>query len=56
MKERFEWINSWCDETLNADLPRVLLVGDSITLGYQDKVRQNLKAYATWILSLRRMP
>lgn len=43
MKERFEWINSWCDETLNADLPRVLLVGDSITLGYQDKVRQRLK-------------
>ena len=43
MKERFEWINSWCDETANADLPRVLLVGDSVTLGYQDKVRQRLK-------------
>lgn len=43
MKERFEWINSWCDETAKADLPRVLLVGDSITLGYQEKVRQKLK-------------
>lgn len=43
MKERFEWINSWCDEALNADLPRVLLVGDSITMGYQEKVRQKLK-------------
>ena len=43
MKERFEWIHSWCDETQNKDLPRVLLVGDSITLGYQEKVRQKLK-------------
>ncbi len=43
MKERFEWIRSWCDETQNTDLPRVLLVGDSITLGYQEKVRQKLK-------------
>ena len=43
MKERFEWIHSWCDETQNTDLPRVLLVGDSITLGYQEKVRQKLK-------------
>ena len=43
MKERVEWINSWCEETLNKDLPRVLLVGDSITMGYQDKVRQKLK-------------
>ena len=43
MKERFEWINSWCEETSEKDLPRVLLVGDSITMGYQDKVRQKLK-------------
>lgn len=41
-KERFEWIHSWCDETQNDDLPRVLLVGDSITHGYQEYVRQKL--------------
>ena len=43
MKERFEWVNSWCDETTSSDLPRVLLVGDSITCGYQEKVRSKLK-------------
>ncbi len=43
MKEPFEWIHSWCDETLQKDLPRVLLIGDSITLGYQEKVRELLK-------------
>lgn len=43
MKEQFEWIHSWCDETIRNDLPRVLLVGDSITHNYQEKVRQLLK-------------
>lgn len=43
MKERFEWVHSWCDEAVSSDLPRVLLVGDSITLGYQEKVRIKLK-------------
>ena len=43
MKEQFEWIHSWCDETLNGDLPRVLLVGDSITHNYQEKVRELLR-------------
>ncbi len=43
MKERFEWIHSWCDETAKDDLPRVLLVGDSITHNYQEKVRALLK-------------
>ena len=42
-KERFEWIHSWCDETWNEDLPRVLLVGDSICYGYQEKVREYLR-------------
>lgn len=42
-KERFEWVHSWCDETLNSDLPRVLLVGDSITHNYQEKVRECLR-------------
>ena len=50
-KERYEWIHSWCDETLNEDLPRVLLVGDSITHGYQNIVRESLrgKAYVDYI-------
>ncbi len=43
MKEQFEWIHSWCDETSKDDLPRVLLVGDSITHNYQEKVRELLK-------------
>ncbi len=43
MKEQFEWIHSWCDETIRNDLPRVLIVGDSITHNYQEKVRQLLK-------------
>ena len=38
-KEQKEWIHSWCDDTNESDLPRVLLVGDSITYGYQEKVR-----------------
>ncbi len=42
-RERFEWIHSWCDETEKSDLPRVLLVGDSICHGYQEKVRAQLK-------------
>ena len=42
MKEQFEWIHSWCDEAANDDLPRVLLVGDSIVDGYQAKVRELL--------------
>ena len=43
MKEQFEWIHSWCDENWQNDLPRVLLVGDSITHNYQEKVRELLK-------------
>ena len=35
-------MQSWCDETAKNDLPRVLLVGDSITRGYQDMVRKKL--------------
>ena len=43
MKEQFEWIHSWCDEAAQNDLPRVLLVGDSITHSYQEKVRELLR-------------
>ena len=41
-KEQKEWIHSWCDDTNNHDLPRILLVGDSITYGYQERVRELL--------------
>ena len=44
-KERFEWINSWCDEADKSDKPRVLLVGDSITYGYQKIVRELLRDF-----------
>ena len=43
MKERFEWVQSWCDEALSDDLPRVLLIGDSITRQYQARVRELLR-------------
>lgn len=43
MKERFEWVQSWCDEAPSNDLPRVLLIGDSITRQYQDRVRELLR-------------
>lgn len=42
-KEWIEWILSWCDSTTEKDLPRILLVGDSITHGYQTLVRGLLK-------------
>lgn len=42
-QEQFEWIHSWSDNTNNYDLPRVLLIGDSITNGYQQIVREALK-------------
>ncbi len=45
-KEQFEWIHSWQDENFNCDLPRVLLVGDSITHNYQSIVREKLKGVA----------
>ena len=41
-KERYEWVQSWCDETDKTDKPRVLLIGDSITVGYQAIVRELL--------------
>ena len=41
-KETFEWITSWCDHTNNTDLPRVLLIGDSIVRSYEKLVRESL--------------
>lgn len=42
-KEQFEWIYSWCDNADKNDLPRILLIGDSITNGYQSFVRKKLE-------------
>ena len=42
-KEYSEWIQSWCDCATCDDLPRILLIGDSITRGYQAFVREKLK-------------
>lgn len=51
MKEEFEWIQSWCDRTDKKDLPRVLLVGDSITRAYYEFVKEKLegKCYVDYI-------
>ena len=46
IKETYEWIHAWFDENLSNDLPRVLLVGDSITHGYQEKVRELMRGTA----------
>ena len=43
MKETFEWIQSWCDHADKNDLPRVLLVGDSIVRAYREKVGELLR-------------
>ena len=42
-KEKFEWIRSWSDYAPNTDKPRVLLIGDSITNGYNEQVRELLR-------------
>lgn len=43
MKEHYEWLQTWSDEAERTDLPRVLLVGDSITGSYQAMVREALR-------------
>lgn len=44
-KEAFEWMQSWCDHTEKTDLPRILLIGDSITRAYESKVRELLEGH-----------
>ena len=47
VRERIEWIDIWVTDADKTDLPRVLLVGDSITRGYFNAVEKHLagKAY-----------
>ena len=42
-KETYEWVDSWCDFADHDDLPRIILIGDSITRGYQSMVRETLR-------------
>lgn len=47
IRERIEWADIWVTDANKHDLPRVLLVGDSITRGYFGEVEKHLtgKAY-----------
>lgn len=48
-KESIEWCDIWVSNANQAKLPRVLLIGDSITRGYYPEVEKNLsgKAYVS---------
>jgi lysophospholipase L1-like esterase len=43
VRETFEWSNNWWDHADDSALPRVLLIGDSISCGYGPKVIKNLE-------------
>ena len=47
IRERIEWADIWVTDADKEDLPRILLIGDSITRGYFDEVEKQLagKAY-----------
>lgn len=45
-KEEIEWIRIWCEDTDCKNLPRVALIGDSITEGYYHFVKELLKDVA----------
>ena len=42
-RENIEWLDVWLPNSNDHDLPRVLLIGDSITRGYGKQVEANLK-------------
>lgn len=46
MRETYEWCNIWWDNPEDKSLPRVLLIGDSITCGYADPVTRLLEGQA----------
>ncbi len=46
IRERIEWIDIWVTDADKDDLPRVLLVGDSITRGYFGAVEKHLEGKA----------
>ncbi len=46
-REAIEWCNIWIPEANTSELPRILLIGDSITQGYYPKVAELLKGKAS---------
>ena len=54
LRERIEWCDIWFTDADKVDRPRVLLIGDSITRGYFDKVEREVgeRAYLSrWTTS-----
>jgi lysophospholipase L1-like esterase len=45
-KESIEWCDIWISHASETNLPRVLLIGDSITRGYYPQVEENLSGRA----------
>lgn len=45
-REGIEWLDVWVDEGQTTKLPRVLLIGDSITRGYHKEVAKELSGRA----------
>jgi hypothetical protein len=45
-RESIEWCNIWVPDATNSALPRVLLIGDSISMGYYDGVANALHGRA----------
>ena len=43
VRENIEWLDVWIPNSNDHALPRVLLIGDSITRGYGKQVEANLK-------------
>ena len=46
VREDIEWLDVWLPESNARDLPRVLLIGESITRGYFPEVQARLQAQA----------
>ncbi|MCE5302455.1 MAG: SGNH/GDSL hydrolase family protein [Planctomycetaceae bacterium] len=46
LREDIEWCRIWIECAAKHDLPRVLLIGDSICVGYQETVSQELAGKA----------
>lgn len=44
--EKYEWCNTWWENANDTSLPRVLLIGDSITVGYHPFVKEMLTGQA----------
>ncbi len=54
-REAIEWCDVWISNADKSDLPRVLLIGDSITRGYYSEVEKRLagKAYVARLATSR---